>query len=177
MKKLINRPLLVLVAASLLSAAGIYSAVAASSSSAEQVSDAITANSAIPVTVYKDPNCSCCAGWIDHIDKLGFKSTVVHPQDLYAFKDSLNIGSNLRSCHSAVTDNGFVFEGHVPAKYIKQFLKNPPENSIGLTVPAMVVGTPGMEVGDQFRPYKVLTLNSDGTSTAYAEISSYNQQF
>ncbi|NRA54291.1 MAG: DUF411 domain-containing protein [Gammaproteobacteria bacterium] len=175
MKNLINRPLLAIVAVSLFGAAGIYSAVAGSSN--QQVSEVIATDSIIPVTVYKDPNCGCCTGWIEHIDKHGFKSTVVHPQDLYAFKESLSVGTNLRSCHTAVTDNGFVFEGHVPAKYIKQFLNNPPSNALGLTVPGMVVGSPGMEVGDKFRAYQVLVLNRDGSSSVYAEISSYNQQF
>jgi len=175
MKNLINRPLLAIVTVSLLGAAGIYSAVAASSN--QQLTAAISANSSIAVTVYKDRNCGCCASWIEHIDNLGFQSTTVHPQNLSALKDSFNIGANLRSCHTGVTTDGFVFEGHVPAKYIKQFLNKPPENAIGLTVPGMVVGSPGMEVGDKFRAYQVLVLNRDGSSSVYAEISSYNQQF
>jgi hypothetical protein len=65
----------------------------------------------------------------------------------------------------------------VPAKYIKQYLDNAPEGTIGLAVPAMPVGTPGMEMGDRFMPYQILLLNTDGTSSIYAEVASYDEQF
>jgi hypothetical protein len=70
-----------------------------------------------------------------------------------------------------------VFEGHVPAKYIQQFLASPPDNAIGLAVPAMPVGSPGMEYQDRFMPYKVLQLNKDGTSLVYAHVKYPSQQY
>jgi len=87
------------------------------------------------------------------------------------------IKPNYRSCHTAVTRNGFAFEGHVPAKFIKQFLAEKHNNAIGLSVPAMPVGSPGMEVGERFMPYNVLILFKDGTSEVYAEVKTYEEQF
>ena len=92
-------------------------------------------------------------------------------------KEDRGIAPNYRSCHTAESNDGYVFEGHVPAKYIKQFLADVPKDSIGLSVPAMPVGTPGMEVDDRFMPYQILLLKEDGSSSVYAEIASYEEQF
>ena len=81
------------------------------------------------------------------------------------------------SCHTGVSKDGFVFEGHVPARYIIQFLNNPPADARGLTVPAMPLGSPGMEYNDQFAPYEVLLLKKDGSVEVYAAVESYEQQF
>ena len=63
-------------------------------------------------------------------------------------------------------------------EYIQQFLKEThTENVIGLSVPAMPLGSPGMEVGDKFHPYKILLLKSDGTYEVYAEVQAYEEQF
>ena len=67
---------------------------------------------------------------------------------------------------------GFVFEGHVPSKFIHAFLAAPPEGSIGLSVPGMPVGSPGMEVGERFMPYQILLLQKDGSTEIFAEINS-----
>ena len=75
-----------------------------------------------------------------------------------------------RSCHTAVSSEGFIFEGHIPSKYIKQFLSEDHPDAIGLSVPGMPLGSPGMEVEDRFMPYDVLILFKDGTSKTYAEI-------
>ncbi|KTF05719.1 protein containing DUF411, partial [marine sediment metagenome] len=72
--------------------------------------------------------------------------------------------------------DGYVFEGHVPAKYMAQFLKNPPSDAIGLAVPSMPVGSPGMEYQDKFMPYKVIQLNKDGSTAIYATIDTPQQQ-
>ena len=70
-----------------------------------------------------------------------------------------------------------MFEGHVPSKFIRAFLAAPPKGSLGLSVPGMPVGSPGMEVGDRFMQYQVLLLNKDGSSEVYAEIVSAADQF
>ena len=72
--------------------------------------------------------------------------------------------------HTTVSSNGFVFEGHIPSKYIEKFLSEDHPNAIGLTVPGMPLGSPGMDFGDRFMPYDVLILFKDGTSKVYAEI-------
>ena len=125
-------------------------------------------NSKAPLLeIYKSPTCSCCEKWIDHIDQYGFVSKAHNQHDLSAFKSNKGISPQYRSCHTAVSKDGYVFEGHVPAKFIHQFLANPPANTIGLAVPAMPVGTPGMEVGDRFMPYQVILLNTDGSYDIY----------
>jgi len=148
-------------------------------SPAEKITETtgLLANKTESLTVYKDPNCGCCKDWISHVNEYGYVTKTIHPKDMWAVKQQLNIGNNLQSCHSAVTDNGFVFEGHVPAKFIEQFLANPVDGAIGLTVPAMVVGSPGMEVGDKFKAYKIWLMLDDGSSQLYQAIDSYQQQF
>jgi len=129
------------------------------------------------LTVYKDPNCGCCKHWITHVEEHGYATKTIHPQDLWAVKAQYKIASNMQSCHTAVTKEGYVFEGHVPAKFMDKFLANPPKGAIGLTVPAMVVGSPGMEVGDKFKAYHIMLLNKDGSNKLYQAIDSYQQQF
>ena len=70
----------------------------------------------------------------------------------------------------AVSSDGFIFEGHIPSKFIKQFLSEVHPEAIGLSVPGMPLGSPGMEVDDRFMPYDVLILFKDGTSKVYAEV-------
>jgi len=124
------------------------------------------------VTVYKTPTCGCCGKWVAHIEDAGFDVTVKEMNDLSAVKRSQGIGPTHQSCHTAVADEGgYVFEGHVPAKYMQAFLADPPEGARGLVVPAMPVGSPGMEYEDQFMPYDVLLLNADGTYDVFAHVN------
>lgn len=131
----------------------------------------------LALLVFKTPTCGCCKTWISHIEDQGFTIYSKDYRNIEQIKNHYGIKPNHRSCHTAVSKNGFVFEGHVPAKFIQQFLQEPPPNAIGLTVPAMPVGSPGMEVGDRFMPYKILMLSKSGTSKVYATIHSYQEQF
>ncbi|MFM1896470.1 MAG: hypothetical protein RLZZ385_1544 [Pseudomonadota bacterium] len=133
--------------------------------------------SPIPLDVYKDPTCGCCGLWIEHMAAAGFASTVHHPDDLNRVKQELGIPPQLQSCHTAVTAEGYRFEGHVPARFVQQFLAAPPPNSAGLLVPGMPLGSPGMEVGERFTPYDVLLLNRDGSTSVYASLGSAAEQF
>jgi hypothetical protein len=92
-------------------------------------------------------------------------------------KSQYGIETRYRSCHTAVHADGYAFEGHVPAKFIKQFLASAPKGAIGLSVPAMPLGSPGMEVDERFQAYKVLLLKKDGSYTVFAEVNSYEAQF
>ena len=74
------------------------------------------------------------------------------------------------SCHTTVSTNGFIFEGHIPAKYITQFLSEDHPNAIGLSVPGMPLGSPGMEFDNRFTPYDVLILYKDGSNKVFAEV-------
>lgn len=129
------------------------------------------------LVVYKNPTCGCCQKWIDHLSVTGFDTEINHPADLNVIKDRFQVANNLRSCHTAVSEQGFVFEGHIPARYIHQFLANPPQDALGLAMPAMPVGSPGMEVGDRFMPYQVLLLKKDGGTEVFASVDNAAQQF
>lgn len=129
------------------------------------------------LTVYKSRSCGCCKKWIDHIDVEGFETDVQHPSSLKLIKDRYRIAPNLRSCHTSVSSQGYVFEGHIPARYIQQFLANPPSDAVGLTVPAMPLGSPGMEAEDRFRAYQVLLMKKDGNTEVFVSVENPAQQY
>jgi hypothetical protein len=129
------------------------------------------------LTVYKSPTCGCCNGWIDHIKAQGFKTHAKDITEMSPIKDQYRVADNLRSCHTAVSKQGYVFEGHIPARYIQQFLANPPADALGLTVPAMPVGSPGMEVDDKFMPYQVLLMKKDGNVAVFADVQNQASQY
>lgn len=127
--------------------------------------------------VYKDPTCGCCNGWIEHMRQSGFDPVVHHPDDLNAIKQQHGVQPELQSCHTAVTGAGHVFEGHVPAKFIRQFLAELPADGRGLSAPGMPLGTPGMEMGDSFTPYDVLLMKRDGSVSVFARVEKRADQF
>lgn len=139
-------------------------------------SQGITSSSTTHLNVYKSPTCGCCAHWIDHAEENGYTVDSHHPEDLTGFKLAQGIGLRFQSCHTAISAEGYRFEGHVPAKYVTQYLLAPPPGSIGLAVPGMPVGSPGMEMGDRFMPYEVLLLQEDGSHTVYAELRQAKDQ-
>jgi hypothetical protein len=96
------------------------------------------------MVVNKDPNCGCCSGWVDHVKAAGFEVRVVEAPDLTPLKSRLGIPPSLSSCHTAQIE-GYVIEGHVPTPVIKRLLTERPVD-VGLAVPGMPVGSPGMEV-------------------------------
>lgn len=127
--------------------------------------------------VYKSPTCGCCEKWVEHIEASGFSTEVEHPKNLDGIKDQYQVPSQGRSCHTAVSKQGFVFEGHIPARYIEEFLDSPPQGALGLSVPAMPLGSPGMEVEDRFMPYQVLLLKDDGSTEVFASVENAEQQY
>ncbi len=134
-----------------------------------------TVNAAI--TVFKSPSCGCCGIWVDHLQEEGIDTIVQDMDSLDDIKQQFKLGPELQSCHTGVSSDGYFFEGHIPAKFIRQFLQNPPEGAAGLTVPGMPIGSPGMEVGDRFNPYDVFLVKNDGTTKVFASISSAQEQF
>lgn len=129
--------------------------------------------------VYKGRKCLCCSKWIDIVRSRGIE-TQSHSEshsELYRIKDKFSVPKNMRSCHTSVSDDNYIFEGHIPAKFIQQFLKQPPENAFGLAVPAMPIGSPGMELGEKFVPYKIFQLNNDGSISVYAEVKTSGEQY
>lgn len=135
------------------------------------------ADKSVQLDVYKSPTCGCCEKWITHLESHGLKSSVHHPDDLNTVKDRYGISPRYQSCHTAVSPDGYVFEGHIPAAVIVRFLSEKPEGAIGLAVPGMPVGSPGMEMGEQLTPYDVLLLKSDSSSEVYIRITSATQTF
>jgi len=131
----------------------------------------------VTLNVYKSETCGCCVGWIEHMDENGYHSTVFHPRDLNGVKAELGLRPEWQSCHTAVTEQGFLFEGHIPEKFIDQFLASPPQGALGLAVPGMPIGGPGMEMGNRFTPYDVLLINKDGSSSVFASIKSADEQY
>ena len=108
-----------------------------------------------PMLVHKDPNCGCCAGWVKHVRNAGFNAEVRETADMDAVKARLGIPDALASCHTAEID-GYLIEGHVPAGEIVRLLAERPR-ALGLAVPDMPVGSPGMEVpGRQPDTYQVV---------------------
>ena len=131
----------------------------------------------ITLNVYKEETCGCCVGWIAHMDQRGFDSSVFHPTDIYAVQEELGVLPKWQSCHTAVSKDGYLFEGHIPAKYISQFLASPPADALGLAVPGMPMGSPGMEIGDRFNSYDVILMKKDGTSEVYATVKTQAEQY
>ena len=129
-------------------------------------------NSELSLLVHKTPTCGCCKMWVKHIEKNGFIANIKEHDDLLEIKDKHKIEPQYRSCHTAVSKEGYIFEGHIPSKYINQFLSEDHPNAIGLSVPGMPLGSPGMEVENRFMPYEVLILYKDGTSAVYAQVNS-----
>ncbi len=118
------------------------------------------------VTAYVTPTCSCCAGWVEHMQDSGFTVNVVYQDDLTAIKDEHGVPRELRSCHLGVVD-GYAIEGHVPADVVTRLLSERPE-VVGLAVPGMPMGAPGMEMpGGRVDPYEVYTFDRTGPQAVY----------
>jgi len=117
------------------------------------------------MTVYKSPTCQCCSRWITHLEANGFKVKAINVKDVSPYKQKAGLTPTLASCHTGFI-NGYVVEGHVPASDIKRMLKEKPDIK-GLTVPAMPVGTPGMEMGDRKDPYDVISFDKNGKTKVY----------
>ena len=127
-------------------------------------------NPLMELIVHKTPTCGCCKMWVNHMEDNGFAINTQDHQSLLKIKDNLKIEPQFRSCHTAVSSEGYFFEGHIPGKYISKFLKENNPKAIGLSVPGMPLGSPGMEVEGRFTPYDVLIHFRDGTTKVYAEV-------
>ncbi len=121
---------------------------------------------ALEVTVYKSPTCGCCNKWIAHLEANGFKVNAHDLADLTQVKLEHGVRRELTSCHTALVD-GYVIEGHVPAEDIQRLLQERPD-VVGLAVPGMPMGSPGME-GPTSEPYNVLTFDRNGNTTVFAK--------
>ena len=117
------------------------------------------------VEVYKSESCGCCGAWVDHLKANGFAVKVNNVANPSNYREKFGIPNALGSCHTGVVE-GYAIEGHVPAAEIKRLLAQRPK-ARGLAVPAMPLGSPGME-GPRRDPYDVFLVHADGRSTVYA---------
>ncbi len=123
------------------------------------------------VEVWKSPTCGCCNDWMKHLQANGFR-VKGYDKGNNGKRSELGMPLKYGSCHTAVVD-GYVIEGHVPAREIHRLLKERPK-ALGLSVPEMPIGSPGMdgpEYGGQFDPYQVLLIQTNGTASVYQSYS------
>jgi len=120
------------------------------------------------VEVYKSPSCGCCGLWVKHMQDQGFKVTAnnVAYSILARIKRQAGVKEEYASCHTAKI-GGYVIEGHVPAEDVKRLLAEKPD-AMGLVVPGMPIGSPGMEMGNEKEAYEVLLVKKDGTTEVFA---------
>ena len=117
------------------------------------------------VTVHKTPWCGCCTKWVEHLRDHGFDVIVREKEDLAPVRAELGVPDDLMSCHTGEVD-GYALEGHVPADQVKRLLAERPE-ALGLSVPGMPMGSPGMETPYPPDTYDVVLFSEKGAE-AYA---------
>ena len=122
----------------------------------------------LPIHVVKDPGCPCCNAWIGYLREKGFVVSFEERsiESLAAFKRQQGIPDALVSCHTA-TVGGYTIEGHVPAADIRRLLADAPD-AIGLTVPGMPYGAPGMGPEAEREAYDVILIGRDGSASTFS---------
>ena len=120
------------------------------------------------IEVWKSTTCECCGNWVKHLEANGFdvKVNAADPSLLDRVRKDAGISDKLAACHTAKIE-GFFIEGHVPGTDIKRLMDEKPD-AIGLTVPGMPMGSPGMEQGTESEKYNVLLIRKDGTTEVFA---------
>jgi len=144
------------------------------SASAESVwdKDVTTEKQTIEVIVQHDPNCGCCTAWVKHLEQHNIKVISIKNEQMAAYKAKMNIPAQMQSCHTA-TVGSYVIEGHVPANDIKDLVASQDRTIYGLSVPAMPVGTPGMEMGVRKDSFAVMSFDKSGHSQVHKEYRQY----
>lgn len=121
------------------------------------------------IVMYKNPQCGCCDKWATGVREAGFSVQIRKSANIGAIKTKYGIDPSLQSCHTAIhSETGLVFEGHVPVIHMSTLIDSPPEGALGLSVPGMPIGSPGMEMGDRKDQYDVLLLKREGPPVVYA---------
>ena len=117
--------------------------------------------------VNRTESCGCCGAWVERMISAGFKAEVNFVSDvvLRSIKSQLTIPVDLSSCHTATIGNYFI-EGHVPAKDIRKLLLEGPK-ALGLSVPGMPIGSPGMEMGENIEPFETLLVFENGETKVF----------
>jgi hypothetical protein len=124
------------------------------------------AQAAEVIDVYRDPNCGCCEEWIKYLEANGFSVRDHVEPNMSEVKQRLGVAPRLASCHTAMIDGKFV-EGHVPVAQILDLKSHP--DLVGIAVPGMVSGSPGMAYGSTKQPYQVIGLTDTGNDRVIAD--------
>jgi hypothetical protein len=120
----------------------------------------------IDALLYKNPDCTCCEGYVRYLRTNGFYVEVKPSNDLAEISRKAGVPEDKQGCHTTFID-GYVIDGHVPVKIIRKLLSEKPPIA-GITLPGMPTGSPGM-FGDKTEPFTIYTVTKDGTaSTVYA---------
>jgi hypothetical protein len=121
--------------------------------------DTIKSGKPVDIVVYRSPTCDCCGKWLEHLKKNNFNVKDIVTDDVQAIKNKYGVSEAMASCHTAIVDD-YVIEGHVPANDIMTLLKNRPK-IVGIAVPGMPSGTPGMEMGDRKDSYNIMSFDKE----------------
>lgn len=121
---------------------------------------AARAEAAQTMVVYKGPQCGCCGEWENHMRKAGFRVDSRVVDDLGRLKRTFGVPADFWTCHTGVVD-GYLIEGHVPAADVRRLLRERPK-VLGIAVPGMPLGSPGMEQGPPsgYHRYETLAFTS-----------------
>ena len=119
------------------------------------------------IHVVKNPQCGCCNAWIEILKDKGFNVTTEDRSGsfLTEFKIQSGVPNDMMSCHTAKID-GYFIEGHVDASDIKRLITDRPD-ALGLAVPAMPYGSPGMGPEEEREAYDVYIISADGTAAVF----------
>ena len=127
----------------------------------------VAENAPTIITVYKSPTCGCCDGWIEYMEKHGYRVRVQEITDVTSIKNRYQIPVALQSCHTSLV-GGYVVEGHVPVEALEQLLAERPSVK-GIAVPGMPIGAPGMEQhGTAPQPYDVMSFDEAGNTAVFS---------
>lgn len=121
-----------------------------------------------PIDVKKTNGCGCCLAWMEHLEEDGFapKGEDMFAGLLVRFKLDNGVPQRMVSCHTGLVE-GYVIEGHVPAEDIRRLLSERPD-AVGLAVPDMPLGSPGMDQSRWREAYDVFLINNDGSTEVFS---------
>lgn len=121
----------------------------------------------LDIVVHRGPSCGCCGKWLEHLKNNHFNVVDKLLENVQSVKDQYGVSPEVASCHTALV-GGYVIEGHVPVHDIKKLLAAKP-NVVGIAVPGMPVGTPGMEMGPKKDAYQVLSFDKRQKTQVFSQ--------
>lgn len=121
-----------------------------------------------PMLVYRSESCGCCGAWVDLARAAGYDVRVEMRDDMNAVKTKFGVPADMASCHTVLI-GGYVLEGHVPFDHVTKLLAEQPKDIIGIAVPGMPRGSPGMEMPDgSVDEFQVMGFARNGQSRIFS---------